>query len=92
MTGGLESKLAEIIADRAGVQVNEVSDDVDVLAGLGMDSLAFLDAAYDIDRAFGITLPVDQWMEQVNSGEAQLSDFFLFRNLVGHVAALASGH
>lgn len=89
MTMQLEFKVAEIIADRAGVQVGTIGPDLNIISGLGMDSIALLDATYDIDREFGISLPVETWMEKVNSGEATSADFFVFKNFVGHVAALA---
>jgi acyl carrier protein len=89
MTEKFQSKIAEIIADRAGVQVGDIHAEINVLSGLGIDSITLLDVTYDIDREFGITLPVERWMDQVNSGEASLGDFFVFKNLVGHVVALA---
>jgi acyl carrier protein len=88
MQAQLTSRLAQIIAYRAGVEASQVTDEVDVLADLGMDSVAFLDATYDLDREFQIRLPVQQWMERVNSGEARLADYFVFGRLVGHVAEL----
>ena len=90
MTMQLESKLAEIIADRAGVQVGAISPELNIVSGLGMDSIALLDATYDIDREFGITLPLERWMEQVNSGEANSSDIFVFKNFAHRVAALVN--
>jgi acyl carrier protein len=88
VAGQVETKLAEIIAYRAGVETDDVKPEVNVFADLGMDSVGFLDATYDIDREFKITLPVAQWMEKVNSGEATVADFFVFKNLASHVVDL----
>ena len=55
---------------------------------MGVDSLDFLDITFAIDKKFGIKMPVEQWMEDVNEGRASADDFFVMTNLVGKIEEL----
>ena len=55
---------------------------------LGIDSLDFLDVTFDIDKKFGIKMPVEQWMEEVNQGDADADEFFVMENLVVRIEEL----
>jgi acyl carrier protein len=55
---------------------------------LGIDSLDFLDITFAIDKRFGIKMPVEQWMEDVNEGRASADEFFVMSNLVAKIDEL----
>ena len=56
---------------------------------LGIDSLDFPGRpTFDIDKKFGIKMPVEQWMEEVNQGDADADEFFVMKNLVVRIEEL----
>jgi acyl carrier protein len=57
---------------------------------LGIDSLDFLDVTFAIDKKFGIKMPVEKWMEDVNEGRAKAEEFFVMSNLVRRIDELVA--
>lgn len=78
-------KVADIIADTADIPREEITPDSHAIDDLGIDSLAFLDIAFAIDKAFGIKLPLEQWTQEVNDGKAPAEEYFVMKNLVARV-------
>jgi len=80
--------VAEIIADICSIDRAEITPDSHAVNDLGIDSLDFLDVTFDIDKKFGIKMPVEQWMEEVNQGNADADEFFVMKNLVTRIEEL----
>lgn len=81
-------QVAEVIAEVSDIEVSEIKPESHTIDDLGIDSLDFLDITYAIDKRFGIKLPVEQWMEDVNSGKADAEEFFVMKNLVARIDEL----
>ena len=81
-------EVAEIIADLSEVDREDVKPDSHTVNDLGIDSLEFLDIVFDIDKKFGIKMPVEQWMEEVNEGTRDGADFLVMKNLVARIEEL----
>ncbi|MCC7275703.1 MAG: acyl carrier protein [Alphaproteobacteria bacterium] len=82
--------IAEIIASTCNVDRATITPESHIIDDLGVDSLDFLDIAFAIDKRFGIKMPVEGWMEDVNAGRASSDDFFILRNLATRIDALAA--
>lgn len=82
--------VAEVIADVSDIDIAEITPESHTINDLGIDSLDFLDITYAIDKKFGIKMPVEQWMEDVNEGRAKAEDFFVMRNLCAHIDELVA--
>ena len=80
--------VADIIAEICSIDRSEVTPDSHAVNDLGIDSLDFLDVTFDIDKKFGIKMPVEQWMEEVNQGNADADEFFVMKNLVARIEEL----
>lgn len=80
--------VADIIADLSEVQRDEIKPESHTVNDLGIDSLEFLDIVFDIDKRFGIKMPVEQWMEEVNEGTRDGADFLVMKNLVARIEEL----
>lgn len=80
--------VADIIADTSSIERDKITADSHTINDLGIDSLDFLDITFAIDKKFGIKMPVEQWMEDVNEGRASADDFFVMTNLVGKIEEL----
>ncbi len=80
--------VADIIADTSSIERDNITADSHTINDLGIDSLDFLDITFAIDKNFGIKMPVEQWMEDVNEGRASADDFFIMTNLVGKIEEL----
>lgn len=84
----LMDEVIEIIVTACGLEETTIDPTTNLVSDLGIDSIDFLDATYDIDQRYGIKLPIEDWMEEVNLGEAELSDYFILDNFVDHIAKL----
>ena len=73
--------VASIISSASDVPLEQIKPDSHVMKDLEIDSLAFLDITFEIDKSFGIQLPVDDWMGEVNEGKRSGDDYFILKNL-----------
>lgn len=73
--------VASIISSASDVPLEQIKPDSHVMKNLAIDSLAFLDITFEIDKSFGIQLPVDDWMSEVNGGKRSGDDYFVLKNL-----------
>lgn len=83
-------KVAQIISENGDVPIGDIKPDSHVMTDLGVDSLAFLDMAFEIDQTFNIKLPIDDWMQSVNEGKVKSEEFFLVGNLCKNIDQLVS--
>ena len=82
--------VADIISEVSSIDRDEITPDSHTINDLGIDSLDFLDVTFAIDKKFGIKMPVEQWMEDVNEGRASTDDFFIMKNLCMRIEQLVS--
>jgi acyl carrier protein len=80
--------VAGIIADTCDIPQEQVTPESHAINDLGIDSLAFLDIAFAIDKAFGIKLPLEQWTQEVNDGKAPAENYFVLKNLCARIDEL----
>ena len=62
--------VAGIISETCDIPREKITPASHAIDDLGIDSLAFLDIAFAVDKAFGIKLPLEQWTQEVNEGKA----------------------
>jgi acyl carrier protein len=82
--------VANIISETADIPRDQITPESHAIDDLGIDSLAFLDIAFAIDKAFGIKLPLEQWTQEVNEGKIPAEEYFVLKNLVSHIDALVA--
>jgi acyl carrier protein len=63
--------VADIIAEVSSIDRATIAPESHAINDLGIDSLDFLDVTFAIDKKFGIKMPVEKWMEDVNEGRAK---------------------
>ena len=80
--------VADIIAETSSIERDKITLQSHTINDLGIDSLDFLDVTFAIDKKFGIKMPVEQWMEDVNEGRASADEFFIMSNLVAKIDEL----
>jgi acyl carrier protein len=80
--------VADIIAETSSIERDKITLQSHTINDLGIDSLDFLDITFAIDKRFGIKMPVEQWMEDVNEGRASADEFFVMSNLVAKIDEL----
>ena len=66
-------KVAQIISANGDVPLGDIKPESHVMKDLGVDSLAFLDIAFEIDQTFSIKLPIEDWMQSGNEGKVAVS-------------------
>lgn len=82
--------VSDIIAEVSSIDRESITPDAHAINDLGIDSLDFLDVTFEIDKRFGIKMPVEQWMEDVNEGRASAEEFFVMKNLVTRIDELVA--
>jgi acyl carrier protein len=82
--------VAEIIADTCDIERGKITPDSHAINDLGIDSLDFLDVAFAIDKAFGIKMPLEAWMQDVNEGKVSTDEYFVLKNLAANIDKLVA--
>ena len=83
-------RVADINAENSEVARDSIMPDSHVTEDHGIDSLDFLDIVFEIDKRFGIKVPVEAWTEQVNSGKAPAEQFFVLGALASRIEELVA--
>jgi acyl carrier protein len=84
-TAEIFEKVAKIISENADIALEEIKMESDLVNDLEIDSLDFLDVAFAIDKSFGIKIPLEMWVDQVNSGETPADHYFIMANLCDRI-------
>ncbi|MFA5121824.1 acyl carrier protein [Zavarzinia sp.] len=80
--------IADIIAETCNIERDTITPESHAIDDLGIDSLDFLDVTFAIDKKFGIKMPVEAWMKEVNEGRASTEDYFIMSNLAAKIDEL----
>ncbi|KAF2957667.1 acyl carrier protein [Thermotoga sp. Ku-13t] len=62
----LLERIKEIVADKLGVDIDEVTEDADLIDDLDADSLDLVDLAMAIEDEFGVTI-ADEELEKIRT-------------------------
>ena len=82
--------VAGIIADTCDIERDKITPESHAINDLGIDSLDFLDVAFAIDKAFGIKMPLETWMQDVNENKVSTEEYFVMKNLCANIDKLVA--
>lgn len=71
---GIFPKVADIMADALGCDLEEVKPDSSLIEDLGAESIDFLDIVFRLERGFGVKIPRGKIVEDAR-GELSESEF-----------------
>ena len=77
-----------MIASTCGVPRERITPDSDLVNDLGIDSLDLLDISFAIDDAFGIAMPIGQWLRAVHIGQISSDQYFVMKEFCANIDAL----
>ena len=80
--------VADIISEICDIPRENISPESHVIDDLGIDSLDFLDVAFTIDQAFGIKMPLQKWVQEINDGKATTEQYFVLEKLRARIDEL----
>lgn len=80
--------VADIIARTCHIPRSAITPECNVLHDLGIDSLDLLDVGFAVDDAFGIRMPLEQWLHAVHLRQAAADQRFVMRELCAGIEAL----
>ena len=66
----LEKQVKEIIADKLGVELDEIAPDSSFTNDLGADSLDTVELIMEFEKEFGVTIPDEDAEKIVTVGDA----------------------
>lgn len=82
--------VADIISEVCSIDRETIRPESHTINDLGIDSLDFLDITFAIDKKFGIKMPIEQWMQEVNEGVSSAEDYFVLKNLCARIDELVA--
>jgi acyl carrier protein len=82
--------VASIINEVCNIDRAKIRPESHAIDDLGIDSLDFLDIAFAIDKRFGIKMPIEQWMQEINEGRASVGDYFVLSHLCRRIDELVA--
>jgi acyl carrier protein len=80
--------VAEMIALTCEVARERITLDSNLVNDLGIDSLDLLDITFAIDDAFGIAMPINQWLRAVHMGRIPSDHYSVMRGFCANIDAL----
>lgn len=80
--------VAGFISEICDIPREQIKPESHVTEDLNVDSLDFLDAVFNIEQQFGISIPLDDWTQQVNDGVVKGSTYFVLENFCTEVDKL----
>ena len=80
--------VANIIAETCDIPRDTIKPESHAINDLGIDSLDFLDVTFAIDKRFGIKMPIEKWMQEINDGKVSIDDYFILNNLCERIDEL----
>src|ERR1700691_2689800 len=83
-------QVATIIAETCGIPRDTITPESHAIDDLGIDSLDFLDIAFDIDKAVGTNVPLEKWAQEINDGKATPEQYFVLKNLSARIDELVA--
>jgi acyl carrier protein len=84
------SAVADIISEVCNIDHEKIRPESHAINDLGIDSLDFLDVTFAIDKRFGIKMPVEKWMQEVNEGRGSAEDYFVLGKLCARIEELVA--
>lgn len=84
----LFNSVVEIINKISGIDKNVISLDSNLTTDLKIDSLDFLDITYEIDKKYGISIPVEEWVEEASHQGEEMQQIFTMRHFLERVQKL----
>ena len=82
--------IAGIIARTCDIPRNAITPGCHLLNDLGIDSLDLFDIGFAVDDAFGITMPLGQWLHEVHLKVVPAERYLVMRELCVRVDNLIS--
>ena len=80
--------VADIISETCNIDREKIHPESHTINDLGIDSLDFLDVTFAIDKRFGIKMPIEKWMQEINEGKVSVDDYFILNNLCQRIDEL----
>jgi len=80
--------VADIISETCNIDREKIRPESHTINDLGIDSLDFLDVTFAIDKRFGIKMPIEKWMQDINEGKGSVDDYFILNNLCTRIEEL----
>ena len=68
----LYKSIEEIILNQCDLEdlnISEIKASDSLMGDLGIDSIDFLEIVFEIEDKFGIKIPMEEWMQQVSTGD-----------------------
>jgi len=84
--------VAESISEICDIPLDKVTPESHVTEDLGVDSLDFLDAVFNVERTYDISIPLEEWTQQVNDGAVKGSHYFVLKNFCAEIDKLIAAN
>jgi acyl carrier protein len=84
--------IAGFISEICDVPRNKITPESHITEDLGVDSLDFLDAIFNVERTYEISIPLEKWTQEVNDGTVKGSRYFTMKNFCAEIDKLIASN
>ncbi len=81
-------EVKDLISGICAIDADLIQSETNLIEELAIDSIDFMDVTYEIDKKYGIKLPVEEWMAQINADTAKVADYFVMQKLCDRITEL----
>ena len=83
--------VADIIVRACHIPRGTITEDSHLFTDLGIDSLDMLDVVSAVDDAFGVRVPVEQWLHAMHMNGGHVGHYFVMREFCASIDAQRLG-
>lgn len=84
--------IAGFISEICDVPRDKITPESHVTENLRVDSLDFLDVVFNIERTYEVSIPLEEWTQEVNDGTVKGSRYFVLKNFCAEVDKLIAAN
>ena len=80
--------IAGFISEICDVPRDKITPESHITEDLGVDSLDFLDAVFNVEQTYNISIPLEEWTQEVNDGTVKGPRYFVLKNFCAEIDKL----
>lgn len=85
---GVYEEVKDIFVQVCNLDEADVSPETNMALDVTIDSIDFMDATYEIDQKYGIKMPLELWIADVNAGTEGATDRFILSRMCEEIERL----
>lgn len=85
---GVYEEVKDIFVQVCNLEEDEITPATNMALDVTIDSIDFMDATYEIDQKYGIKMPLELWIADVNASKDGATDRFILSRMCEEIERL----